>query len=107
MARSSSPVRATSPPCPRDTTPGWWVTSQPSSSTGTARATTPGRNKLRRHELARSKRMTINHAEVMEELSEQYSPVLDASPDGVYLWLDDAHKVCNERLARMFGYSVD
>ena len=29
------------------------------------------------------------------------------SPDGVYLWLDEVHKVCNERSARMFGLTVE
>ncbi len=49
--------------------------------------------------------MTTNHAAIVEELAEQYRTVLDASPDGVYLWLDDEHKVCNARLAKMFGYA--
>jgi PAS domain S-box-containing protein len=52
--------------------------------------------------------MTVtNHAEVIEELAQQLGPVLAQSPDGVYLWLDETHKLCNERLAAMFGYSVE
>lgn len=51
--------------------------------------------------------MTTTHAGLMEELTEQFRPVLDSSPDGVYLWLDEAHKICNERLAAMFGYTVE
>jgi PAS domain-containing protein len=42
----------------------------------------------------------------IQELAEQLRPVLDASPDGVYLWLDESHKVCNDRLARMHGMTV-
>ena len=48
--------------------------------------------------------MTTTHGDVMDEIAEQFRPVLEESTDGVYLWLDDAHMVCNERLARMFGY---
>jgi PAS domain S-box-containing protein len=51
--------------------------------------------------------MTATHADLLQTLAEQLQPVFDHSPDGVYLWLDDTHKVCNERLAAMFGYSVD
>jgi len=34
---------------------------------------------------------------------EQFQPVFDKSPFGVYLYLDDVHKVCNDKMARMFG----
>jgi PAS domain S-box-containing protein len=51
--------------------------------------------------------MTINHTQMMQELSEQYRPILENSPDGVYLWLDETNKVCNRRMAEMFGYTVD
>jgi PAS domain S-box-containing protein len=51
--------------------------------------------------------MVTKHTEMMQELGEQYRPVFESSPDGVYLWLDEANKICSERLARMFGYSVD
>ena len=50
--------------------------------------------------------MTASHVDIMEELAEQYRPILERSPDGVYLWLDEEHKICNERLADLFGYSV-
>lgn len=49
----------------------------------------------------------VTHADVMKEIAEQFQPILEQSPDGVYLWLDDAHKICNERLARLFGYTVE
>lgn len=49
----------------------------------------------------------LDPATIMNELAEQFAPVLEQSPDGVYLWLDEEHKICNERLASMFGYSVD
>lgn len=42
-----------------------------------------------------------------KELAEHFRPIMEGSPDGVYLWLDEAHKVCNERLADLFGYTVE
>jgi PAS domain S-box-containing protein len=50
--------------------------------------------------------MPVTHAEVIPALTEQLEPVFESSPDGVYIWLDDTHKFCNERLAEMFGYTV-
>jgi PAS domain S-box-containing protein len=44
---------------------------------------------------------------IMQALAEQYRPVLEQSPDGVYLWLDESNKICNERLAKLFGYTVE
>ncbi len=50
--------------------------------------------------------MTTTHIEMMQQLEEQFRPVLEHSPDGVYLWLDETHKTCNARLAELFGYTV-
>lgn len=44
--------------------------------------------------------------QIIRELEAQFLPLLDASPDGVYLWLDESHKICNERLAALHGMSV-
>ena len=43
------------------------------------------------------------HAELLRELAEHLRSVFERSPDGVYLFLNDRHKVCNERLAHLFG----
>lgn len=48
----------------------------------------------------------VAHDEVIPQLAEHLRPMFDASPDGVYVWLDESHWTCNENLARMFGYSV-
>jgi PAS domain S-box-containing protein len=48
--------------------------------------------------------MTGSHAALMKEVKNHFQPVLDNSSDGVYLWLDDGEMVCNEKLAKMFGY---
>ena len=51
--------------------------------------------------------MVKSHEETIQELARQFGPVLENSPDGVYIWLDDDNKICNERLASMFGYTVN
>jgi len=55
----------------------------------------------------RKRTMTTNvHEEMIAELTAQFQPILDRSPQGVYLWLDEQHKICNERMAQLFGYTV-
>ena len=51
--------------------------------------------------------MESEYETVVRELAEQFRPIMKQSPDGVYLWLDEAHKTCNERLANLFGYTVE
>ena len=46
------------------------------------------------------------HEQILREMLEQFGPVFQQSPDGVYLYLDDRHKICNDRLAKMFGLTV-
>jgi len=45
--------------------------------------------------------------DIIRELAEQFRPIMEQSPDGVYLWLDETHKVCNEQLAKLFGFTVE
>ena len=40
---------------------------------------------------------------IIKEITEQFQPIMDRSPFGVYFYLDDIHKVCNEKFASMFG----
>jgi PAS domain S-box-containing protein len=51
--------------------------------------------------------MTVSHDECIPELAGHLRPVFEASPDGVYVWLDETHSACNERLASLFGLTVD
>ena len=48
----------------------------------------------------------IPHEEVTDQLVEHLRPVFDGSPDGVYVWLDETHWVCNQRFAEIFGYGA-
>lgn len=51
--------------------------------------------------------MTDNphHEHLIKEITEFFGPLFSGSPQGIYLYLDDTHKVCNEKFAQMLGYS--
>jgi len=49
------------------------------------------------------KQQEAEHEQILREMQEQFGPVFEQSPDGVYLYLDDRHKICNDKLAQMFG----
>ena len=44
------------------------------------------------------------HEELIRGISEQMKSILESSEQGVYLYLDDIHKVCNKKLASLLGY---
>jgi PAS domain S-box-containing protein len=46
------------------------------------------------------------HEQILRELEEQFGPLFDRSPVGVYLYVTDHHKICNERMAQMHGMTV-
>jgi PAS domain S-box-containing protein len=46
----------------------------------------------------------VAHEVAAKELAEHLRPLFDASSDGMYVWLDEEHWICNERLARLFGF---
>ena len=48
--------------------------------------------------------MAVPHEDATRELAEHLRPVFDSSPDGVYVWLDEEHWICNERFAELLGY---
>lgn len=46
----------------------------------------------------------VAHDVATKELAEHLRPVFESSPDGVYIWLDEGHWICNQRFAELFGY---
>jgi PAS domain-containing protein len=45
------------------------------------------------------------HKAIINGIAKEYSRIISNSTQGVYIYLDDRHKVCNEKFARMLGYS--
>lgn len=54
--------------------------------------------------------MTINeniahpHYEVINGVREQLREIFEESKQAIYVYLDDTHKVCNQRFASLLGY---
>jgi PAS domain S-box-containing protein len=57
--------------------------------------------------MATQKQQDVEHEQILRDMLEQFRPVFENSPDGVYLYLDDRHKICNERMAAMFGLTSE
>jgi PAS domain S-box-containing protein len=45
--------------------------------------------------------------QILSELADHFGPVFEHSPFGVYLYVDDHYKICNERMARLHGMTVE
>ncbi len=46
-----------------------------------------------------------HHEELVSGFYNQLKEIFTSSEQAIYLYLDDNHKVCNERFAKMQGYS--
>ena len=46
-----------------------------------------------------------HHEELIEGLYKQLKPILDSSDQAIYVYLDDIHKICNEKFATLLGYA--
>lgn len=44
---------------------------------------------------------------VLDELYSHYQQVMELSSDGMFIYLDSEYKICNQKLARLWGYSQD
>jgi PAS domain-containing protein len=45
------------------------------------------------------------HDELISGISREYKGILEASKQGVYIYLDDTHKVCNRKFSDLLGYA--
>jgi PAS domain-containing protein len=46
------------------------------------------------------------HVTILKEIAEQFQPLFQHCPEGIYLYIDEVHKICSERFAQMFGLTV-
>jgi len=46
----------------------------------------------------------IDHGELIKKAAEHLKKMFDESEQSIYLFLDDSHKVCNEKFASLLGY---
>jgi PAS domain-containing protein len=47
---------------------------------------------------------TMLHEQLIQGISEQLKGILDSSEQAIYIYLDDIHKVCNQKFATLLGY---
>lgn len=45
-----------------------------------------------------------HHEHLMKEMEQMFAPLFKKSPQAIYLYLDDEHKICNSTFAKMLGY---
>lgn len=49
-----------------------------------------------------------HHVHLIKEVAEMLEPVLSNSSQAIYIYLDDQHKICNQKFADTLGYkSID
>jgi len=46
-----------------------------------------------------------HHMDLLQGISDQFQDILATSGQSIYIYLDDFHKVCNERFASLLGYA--
>ncbi|MBI1833494.1 MAG: hypothetical protein HYR90_01585 [Candidatus Andersenbacteria bacterium] len=46
-----------------------------------------------------------HHNELLQGLSDQLKEIFEESNQAIYLYLDDAHKICNQKFADLLGYA--
>lgn len=46
-----------------------------------------------------------HHEHLIKEVAELFGPILETSPQAIYIYLDDAHKTCNQKFADLLGYA--
>ena len=47
-----------------------------------------------------------HHAELVSGLAEQMKQILESSEQAMYIYLDDTHKMCNKKMAKLLGYGT-
>lgn len=47
-----------------------------------------------------------HHVHLLDEVAEIFKPLLLDSPQAIYIYLDDTHKVCNQNFVDLLGYDT-
>ncbi len=45
-----------------------------------------------------------NHDDLMQSIASEYADIFENSEQGVYIYLSDTDKICNEKFAKLLGY---
>ncbi|HSB89912.1 MAG TPA: hypothetical protein VLD63_07805 [Anaerolineales bacterium] len=45
------------------------------------------------------------HERLLQEVQKELAQILEGSSQGIYVYLDDPHWICNQRMATLLGYA--
>jgi PAS domain-containing protein len=45
------------------------------------------------------------HEQLLQEVQKEFAQILEGSSQGIYVYLDDPHWICNQRMASLLGYA--
>ncbi len=45
------------------------------------------------------------HEKIIADISREFKEIFETSKQGIYIYLDDTHKVCNHEFAHMLGFN--
>lgn len=48
-----------------------------------------------------------HHDHLIDALAKDYQGILENSEQGIYIYLDDTHKICNKNFATLLGYASE
>lgn len=48
-----------------------------------------------------------HHVDLIQSVAKEYQDILENSQQGIYIYLDDLHKVCNKKFATLLGYESE
>jgi PAS domain-containing protein len=48
-----------------------------------------------------------HHDELIQSLAKEYQDILENSEQALYIYLDDIHKICNNKFATLLGYDSE
>jgi len=56
--------------------------------------------------MLKTEQSETHHEELMARFLDQLRVIFESSEQPIYLYLDNTHKVCNQKLASLLGYST-
>ena len=45
-----------------------------------------------------------HHEHLIKEMADMFAPLFKKSPQAIYIYLDDEHKICNDKFVKLIGY---
>jgi PAS domain S-box-containing protein len=59
---------------------------------------------VRGKNMAASENIVHPHQEILNGVKEEFKEILEKSKQAIYVYLDDTHRICNQKFASLLGY---